>query len=68
MGARFGAGALWLLSLLDAPRGAILRLDVERPGASTRLVLPGGDGAVADWTVTAGRIYVTYRDSGPSVL
>ncbi len=67
---RFGPdGSLYLLSYKNAPRGRILRL---HPGsadlAAAATAVEEGGGAIDDFCVTNGRIYVADLVGGPSQL
>jgi prolyl oligopeptidase len=67
---RFGPdGTLYLLSRKGAPRGRILRMS---PGSSelaaATVVVPEGDGAIEDFRVTEGRIFVAELLAGFSRL
>jgi prolyl oligopeptidase len=66
---RFGPdGALYLISRRGAPRGAVLRL--PRPYATSRaeVIVPEGDGVIAEIAATASRLYVVELLGGPSRL
>jgi prolyl oligopeptidase len=66
---KFGPdGALYLLSRLGAPRGAVLRL--ARPYAAHRAeqIVAEGDGVIDDFAVTASQLYVVEMLGGPSRL
>jgi prolyl oligopeptidase len=62
-------GALYLLSLKDAPRGRILRL---APGvhdlARAELVVPEGTGRIESFVATKARLYVASLVGGPTEL
>lgn len=68
--ARFGEdGALWLLTYADAPRGRVLRLALPGGGlAEARAVAEASSGAIDDFAVTAGRLYLAEIEGGPSRL
>jgi prolyl oligopeptidase len=70
VGGMFGSdGAVWLLSLADAPMGRILRLSPDRTDlAEATVVLPEAGESIAEWTVTDSHLYVIYLDGGPSRL
>jgi prolyl oligopeptidase len=66
--AAFGGSSLFLLSLRDAPRGQVLRLDLDAGatvGDST-VVVPQGDLTVEEIAATAARLWVVDIDGGPS--
>jgi prolyl oligopeptidase len=68
--ARFGVdGALYLLSLKDAPKGRLLRLapDVGEL-AKAQVVVPEGAGRIESFLVTRTRIHVTSLVGGPTEL
>ncbi|HKA88915.1 MAG TPA: prolyl oligopeptidase family serine peptidase [Haliangiales bacterium] len=68
--AEFGRdGKLYLLSLKDAPRGKILRIDPAAPSlAKAEVVLPQGDGVVDEYLATETRLFVTSMVGGPNRL
>jgi prolyl oligopeptidase len=59
---------LWLLSLKDAPRGEIRRLDLarSRSAADATRVVPTGDAVIEAFTVTRERIWTAELVGGPS--
>ncbi len=68
-------GDLYLLSQLDAPRGKILRLDLDSLQAGTKpnlanapVVVPQGDGVIEEFRALATRLYVSEMLGGPSRL
>ena len=68
--ARFGPdGALYLLSLKDAPRGKILRLAPNVTDLSqAAIVLPERKGVVREYAPCAVGLYVNYLQGGPTEL
>lgn len=67
--AAFGTDdSLWLLSLKQAPRGRLLRLDLAGTPAlaRARTVVPPSDGAIESFLPTASRLYVQDVLGGPS--
>ncbi len=68
VGAMFGADALWLRSLADAPNGKIVRLALDEDLAAARTVVAESRASIAAWTVTDDRVYVVGRHGGPSRL
>ncbi len=76
-GAEFGPdGALYLISLKDAPRGKILRLPADATTlAPATVVVPEQEGALQwdfyfgnSFVPTAHRLYATYQVGGPTEL
>jgi prolyl oligopeptidase len=69
VGAGF-AGALFLLSRLDAPRGQLLRLPMapDATAADASVVVPHAARAIEGFAVTDGRLWVLDIDGGPSAL
>ena len=62
-------GAVWLLSLADAPKGKVLRLPPDHHDLDdAALVLPEAGHSIAGWTVTDSKLYVVGIDGGPSEL
>ncbi len=62
-----GDDALFLLSRRGAPRGQVLRLPLA-DGATVSeadAIVPAGDLAIDDFTVTAGTVWVVDLDGGP---
>ncbi len=68
--ARFGPdGALYLLSKNQAPRGKILRLDLDKPNlADAALLVPERKGVVEEFAPYKGGLYVSDLVGGPSEL
>lgn len=74
------AGSLWLISLKNAPRGRLLRLEIDAMGRAASLsqaatVVPESDDALVHEFAEAGnivvsrsRVYVTYQLGGPSEI
>src|SRR5919198_1414819 len=64
----FGADSLFLLSVKDAPRGRVLRLDLgsDASVAAARVVVPEGDVTVERIVATDTRLWVVDIDGGPS--
>jgi prolyl oligopeptidase len=69
-GAKFGLdGKLYLLSLKDAPRGKILRLDPATPSlAKAEVLVPQGEGVIDGYLPTETRLFVTSMVGGPNKL
>jgi prolyl oligopeptidase len=62
-------GALYLLSLKDAPRGRVLRLPPDvNDLARAKVVVPEGTGRIERVLATRGRLYVASLVGGPSEL
>jgi prolyl oligopeptidase len=71
--ARLGRdGALYLLSLKDAPHGKILRLPIQTGAAlsltQAKVVAPPGEGVIEDFAPTDHGLYVANLLGGPSEL
>lgn len=68
--ASFGVdGALYLLSLKDAPKGRILRLPLDgNELAKAEVVVAEGAGRIEDFVATKARLYVASLVGGPSEL
>ncbi len=68
--AQFGPdGKLYLLSLKDAPRGKILRLDPATPSlAKAEVLVPQGEGVIDGYLPTERRLFVTSMVGGPNKL
>ncbi|MDC0708251.1 prolyl oligopeptidase family serine peptidase [Stigmatella sp. ncwal1] len=68
--ARFGKdGALYLLSLQNAPRGKVLRLPLATPSLDKATVLvPEGPATLQDFLPTPGSLYIVEQLGGPSQL
>ncbi len=65
--AEFGPGALYLLSLQDAPNGKVLRLPLADPTlARATVLLPEGDGGIEWFKVSGDFLYVEEIVGGPS--
>ena len=74
------AGSLWLISLRDAPRGKLLRLEIDADGhaqplAQAATIVPEASDAIvhefedaANIVVTRSRVYLTYQLGGPSEI
>jgi prolyl oligopeptidase len=65
-----GDDALYLLSRRDAPRGRLLRLPLRHgvTVSDAEVIVPAGDLAIDDFTVTAGVVWVVETDGGPQQL
>jgi prolyl oligopeptidase len=62
-------GKLYGMSVKDAPLGRIIAIAVLRPSlAFAKVVVPEARIVAEDVRPTASRLYVTYRDGGPSVV
>ncbi len=68
-------GDLYLLSQQDAPRGKILRVDLDSLQTGTKpnlanapVVVPQGDGVIEEYRALASRLYVSEMLGGPSRL
>jgi prolyl oligopeptidase len=60
---------LYLLSLKDAPRGKILRLDPAKPElAKAEVVVPEGEAPIKEILPTKSRLYVASLQGGPHEL
>ncbi|ADO72691.1 Peptidase, S9A (Prolyl oligopeptidase) family [Stigmatella aurantiaca DW4/3-1] len=70
VGGRFGQdGALYLLSIQDAPRGKVLRLPLATPSLDKASVLvPEGQATLQGFLPTPGRLYIVEQLGGPSQL
>jgi prolyl oligopeptidase len=68
--AAFGGSSLFLLSVLDAPRGQVLRLDLDTDATVTdaSLVVPPGSVTIEEIAATDTRLWVTDIDGGPSAI
>jgi prolyl oligopeptidase len=66
----FGDGALFLLSLRGAPRGQVLRLDLDDVAtvADATVVVPEGPLAIEEIVASDARLWVVDIDGGPSGL
>ena len=65
---RFGHdGALYLLSLKDAPRGKLLRLPLDQPALEhAQVVVPQAEGVLQGFLPTEHHLWVHYSLGGPS--
>lgn len=62
-------GKLYGLSLKAAPLGRIIAIPVARPSlAAAKVVIPESKIVAEDVVPARSRLYVTYRDGGPSVV
>jgi prolyl oligopeptidase len=62
-------GRLYGMSIKDAPLGRIIAIRVLTPSlAAARVVVPETKVAAENVQPTRSRLYVTYRDGGPSVV
>src|SRR5262245_5637906 len=60
---------LWLLSNKDAPRGKVLRLDVESPDLNkAEVIVPEGKAVLQGVTVTKNKLFVSDRLDGSTRL
>ncbi len=68
IGAAFGGRSLFLLSLRDAPRGQVLRLELGEAAtvADATVVVPHGDLPIEEIVATDTRLWVVEIDGGPS--
>ena len=65
--AKFGPGALYLLSRKDAPNGKVLRLPLADPSlARATVMVPEGDAGIEWFTPSGGLLYVEEIVGGPS--
>jgi prolyl oligopeptidase len=66
----FGAGGmLYGMSIADAPLGRIIAVPAIRPSlANARIVVPESKIVAEDVVATRSKLYVTYRDGGPSIV
>ena len=67
---RFGGdGVLYGMSVKDAPLGRILAIPVARPSlANAHVLVAEGKMVAEDVLATRSRVYVTFRDGGPSLV
>ena len=67
---RFGSdGVLYGMSVKDAPLGRILAIPVARPSlTNARVLVAEGKMVAEDVLATRSRVYVTFRDGGPSLV
>jgi prolyl oligopeptidase len=67
---RFGGdGRLYGMSVKDAPLGRIIVIPPMRPAlANARVLVPEAKIVAEDVHATRSRVYVTYRDGGPSIV
>src|SRR5215831_7017246 len=62
-------GKLYAMSIKDAPLGRIIAIPVLAPSlANARVVVPEAKIVAENVQPTRSRLYVTYRDGGPSVV
>jgi prolyl oligopeptidase len=62
-------GKLYGMSIKDAPLGRIIAIPISRPSlAFAKVVIPEAKIVAEEVEPTRSRLYVTYRDGGPSVL
>lgn len=68
--ATFGGSSLFLLSVLDAPHGQVLRLDLgENAGvADAHVAVPTGPVTIEEIAATGTRVWVVDIDGGPSAI
>ena len=60
-------GRLYAMTVKDAPLGRIIAIPLDRPLlANATVVVPEANIVADDVTPTKSRLYVTYRDGGPS--
>jgi prolyl oligopeptidase len=65
----FGSGALYLVSHLNAPRGKVLRVPLERPRlADAQVVVPESQAVIEQITPAGQRLYVSDLVGGPSQI
>ncbi|WP_053226408.1 prolyl oligopeptidase family serine peptidase [Solirubrobacter soli] len=66
--AEFGGRWLFVLSLRDAPRGQVLRLELDDSAtiADATVVVPQGDLAIEEIAASDARLWVVDIDGGPS--
>ena len=61
-------GRLYAMTVKDAPLGRIIAIPLDRPTlANAVVVVPEADIVAENVTPTRSRLYVKYRDGGPSV-
>jgi len=66
---RFGAGNLYLLSHLNAPRGKILKTPIDHPSvADAKTVVPESRVAIQDFLPAGKNLYVLDQAGGPSQI
>jgi len=67
---RFGdGGMLYGMTVKDAPLGRIIVIPATRPAlANARILVPETRLVAEDVHATRSRVYVTYRDGGPSIV
>ena len=64
-----GDGAAWFKSILDAPRGKIVRIPLDAPSiAQVRTIVPQQGGVIDELVVTSSRVYVAEMLGGPHRL
>jgi prolyl oligopeptidase len=62
-------GKLYGMSVKDAPLGRIIAIPIARPSlAFAKVVIPEAKIVAEGVVATRSRLYVTYRDGGPSVV
>jgi prolyl oligopeptidase len=62
-------GSFYAISLADAPRGKIVKFDLNSAnGAGPAVIVPQGDGVVEDLALTSDRLLVPTLVGGPSEL
>ena len=62
-------GRLYAMTVKDAPFGRIIAIPLDRPLlANATVVVPETNIVAEDVTPTNSRLYVTYRDGGPSAV
>jgi prolyl oligopeptidase len=62
-------GMLYGMTVKNAPLGRIIAIPAIRPSlANARVLVPESKIVAQDVTATRSRMYVTYRDGGPSVV
>jgi prolyl oligopeptidase len=62
-------GKLYGMSVKDAPLGRVIAIPISRPSlAFAKVVIPEAEIVAEDVKPTRSRLYVSYRDGGPSVL
>jgi prolyl oligopeptidase len=67
---RLGAGGyFYAISLADAPRGKVVKFDLNSvSGAEPTVIVPQGDGVIENLALTSERLLVHTLVGGPSVL
>lgn len=64
----FGTDVLFVLSVKGAPRGRVLALPLNEPGAEPAEVVPEGRTTVEALAVTDGRLWLVDMDGGTSTI